>query len=395
MEPDYNAANDLVKRVMAGLGKFEHPSTRLLADAAWLATARAGAAQARLPLQLTLQTLTGRAIQVEAHGNWSTLDLFNAISVQEGIPVDQLRLLHANTDRQLSPHDAHDLHGQGITNDAVLTLVLRLRGGCYRTGFPFQILVTPGIDATEVDCRQREIVIDVDMRPAIALAHREEQRLASHPPFPGFRGPYNLERTALEHLDTLALFRIGLTCIRRTLTRREGTEVHRWDYDCIMVLALVLRQYEVPADICRRTIDAVVLPPEEWESGEQVALQQRFEMAALERGTLRLRASAPQPRTLAPPVPLLQPHRHYRVDLLDSSNCAERFFVQPFPRRETGSTAGVNLQSSLRSIASRSWHFRTGRSSATEVLHHMLPALRVGATARNSTAIPLTHEIGF
>ncbi|EOD20627.1 hypothetical protein EMIHUDRAFT_255465 [Emiliania huxleyi CCMP1516] len=134
MEPDYNAANDLVKRVMAGLGKFEHPSTRLLADAAWLATARAGAAQARLPLQLTLQTLTGRAIQVEAHGNWSTLDLFNAISVQEGIPVDQLRLLHANTDRQLSLHDAHDLHGQGITNDAVLTLVLRLRGGCYRTG---------------------------------------------------------------------------------------------------------------------------------------------------------------------------------------------------------------------------------------------------------------------
>jgi len=406
---DWTAANSLIQRVSAGRGAFEHPSPRLLADAAWLARARARARAPRTPLQLTVHTLTGRQLQIQAHGSWSSLRVLRWIQSDQGIPVEQQRLIIGTPPgapppgapppgapppgaqrRQLRPHDAQDLRAQGLTDGDALTLVLHLRGGCYSRDFPYTMSVTPAMNNANVSCSRREIVIEADVRASIDFARSGEHYLSSHPPFPGLTGPYGLETRVLEHLDALSLMRIGLTCVRRTLTRREGTEVQRWGYHELMATVLVLRRFDIPADLCRRIFDAVSLPPEQWEAGEEVQLRHRIELAALERGLLRLRACS----LAGEDGPLLQPHRHYRLDLFADGqmDAGERFMdtYQHFPQRDPEVPSERDFARRLRRIRSRSWHFQTGPPTGGSDQELQTRDFRDG-----SSTIELACEIGF
>ena len=78
---------------------------------------------------ITVLTLTGKRLNLQVPGpsaHLTTLDLKEAIQSREGIPPSQQRLIYNGT--QLQDHVS--IEEYGIQDNALLHLVLRLRGGC-------------------------------------------------------------------------------------------------------------------------------------------------------------------------------------------------------------------------------------------------------------------------
>lgn len=79
----------------------------------------------RMPMRLTIQSLEGSSIQVEAFGTDRVLDLKLALQEILNFPADHMRLLHGN--RQLM--ESSTLCENGITDGSVLGIFLIMRGG--------------------------------------------------------------------------------------------------------------------------------------------------------------------------------------------------------------------------------------------------------------------------
>ena len=90
-------------------------------------------------LMISVKTLTGRSIDIFIDPLSSVESLKKIIDEKEGIPVDQQRLIFAG--KQLE--DMKDLASYEISNESVLHLVLRLRGGGMPPSFSFNSMNEP------------------------------------------------------------------------------------------------------------------------------------------------------------------------------------------------------------------------------------------------------------
>lgn len=80
-------------------------------------------------IQLTIKTLTGKTITIDASAETTIDQLKEKIQYREDIPPDQQRLVYAGQDLE----DERTLEDYCIENRATLHLVLRLRGGMFHT----------------------------------------------------------------------------------------------------------------------------------------------------------------------------------------------------------------------------------------------------------------------
>uniref|UniRef100_A0A3B0NC52 Ubiquitin,putative n=1 Tax=Theileria annulata TaxID=5874 RepID=A0A3B0NC52_THEAN len=76
-------------------------------------------------LNISVQTMQGKRIQLQVSQNETVLDLKNKLEKEQTIPVDQQRLIF---DGKLL-ENGKTIADYGIKDNAVLQLVLRLRGG--------------------------------------------------------------------------------------------------------------------------------------------------------------------------------------------------------------------------------------------------------------------------
>ena len=402
MALNLSAGNALVKRVRVGSSPVEHPSLALWQDGQWTAENSPASQPQPQPLTLEVRLSNGPVYSIGARSDWPASYLYCMVAARENLQTHQIHLwlvgATATARTLLDPLDTRDLHGQGVADGASVLLRYSLRGGVYCETFAFTMCVTPPVNATAVSCLNAEIRIDLDMRGAIlraAAAQRELQDRARH----GWSmlsgcvaaGP-SLEDRLRARLDTLASLRISVTRTRRTLVRREGTQVRRWDYHATMVLVAALRRHELPSEVCRLVVDATALPPEEWESSEEEVVLSQRSATTTEPGRVQLRARCPR----------LQPSRNYRVDLLDPSDpllrvyvgARGRLFHPPFGpggawRVDSGPLGLMgedHVNQAIRSIVSRSWHFQTSQGAAASDR-----ALPDGASG--CTTIPLTHRV--
>ena len=74
---------------------------------------------------VTVKTLTGKSFAVDVFPTSAVEQLMSKIQDKEGIPPDQQRIVFKG--KQLDV--GHRLEEYGITNESVVHLVLRLRGG--------------------------------------------------------------------------------------------------------------------------------------------------------------------------------------------------------------------------------------------------------------------------
>lgn len=78
-------------------------------------------------ITLFIKTMTGKTIVINIDPDADVPELKRLICVHEGIPEDQQRLIYAG----FNLDDEHKIKVYGITKNATIHLVLRLRGGMY------------------------------------------------------------------------------------------------------------------------------------------------------------------------------------------------------------------------------------------------------------------------
>lgn len=78
-----------------------------------------------MPFQIQIKTLTGKTLALDVDESTTVNDVKGMIADKEGIAVDQQRLIFSG--KQLD--DNRTMSDYQISADAVIHLVLRLRGG--------------------------------------------------------------------------------------------------------------------------------------------------------------------------------------------------------------------------------------------------------------------------
>lgn len=80
-------------------------------------------------INVVIKTLTGKNLELVVPISCTVYDLMEEILMSEGIPIDQQRVIFEG--KQLTGYEEMTLINFGITNNSVIHLVLRLRGGMY------------------------------------------------------------------------------------------------------------------------------------------------------------------------------------------------------------------------------------------------------------------------
>lgn len=292
-----------------GIG-FEHASAECLRDDEHLSDHNLLATSPTM--NLTVQTLTNESWTLTIPENAGPRWLYYEVSRRMHIPTDQLRLVCGS--RQLPGYDVRALRTFGVEEGSIIAVILRLRGGCYHHAFQCSMTLNPGINGV-VSCEGfSALSVMLDIRAALDCASATENEICRvaasfHGLITGESWP---EHALLRRLDSLALYRVQLSCIRQTLVRRTEHNVFRWDRDHVLTAMVAFRSMGLPSEVGRLIANHMTLPPEEWETGVDVPVVKSIRLAASERGKLEimahLRASSCEPSLL--------PNRHYRVDLL-------------------------------------------------------------------------------
>ncbi|AFZ79025.1 ubiquitin family member protein [Theileria equi strain WA] len=76
-------------------------------------------------MRISIETMTGKSVQIEATENETVLDVKKKLSEKQNIPLEQQRMIYNGKLLE----DNKTLAEYNIKNNAVIQLVLRLRGG--------------------------------------------------------------------------------------------------------------------------------------------------------------------------------------------------------------------------------------------------------------------------
>lgn len=218
------------RNVISTRGRCEHPSLGLRADVAhFMATV----VEAEAPsMSIAVGTLTGQQLQFHLPPRASAKWLTQAIHDEQGVPTDQQRLIFAGTQLRTDVHIP--LADCGVTDGAMIMMVLRLRGGVWCCSLTYAAVLCPAPNSINVSTRA-EICIEIDASNCRhQLTTHLDQYLSSsqYASWPGFRDVSEGYDQALDHyLDTLVgQLEFSVVRVRQTLVRRTwsgGTVARR------------------------------------------------------------------------------------------------------------------------------------------------------------------------